>query len=735
MSGTRRDDDEPPLDRTQAWRPEGAGGPPSPPPDLPRIPGITLHFEVARGGMGVVYSGRQDFLDRRVAVKLLSMDLAGEKFAQRFQREAKILAGVKHANIVACHSAGTTDDGQSYLVMEFVDGPSLKAWIVEQGALPAKAALRLTRAVAQALAHAHQLGVIHRDVKPENILLEAVTSTAIDIAFPYVPKLVDLGLARMTSESAGLGLTSPGSVMGTPTTMSPEQFDDPDSVDFRTDVYGLGCCLYEMLVGAPAYRGKKLTEIVARKREPIGPNPCEEAAQVPVAVGALVCSMLAANREDRPASYRELDERIGELLATLPAEAPRTAPAPRMVGDETAQTMVRGAAPASTAPKAKSGPGLLHTAEIDFLQAGMGTGGTATPAFQSGTMVAPTQAPPLTLTATRSRRGVWIAAGVGAVVLVAGGAWFATRGGDEPATPPVVPVVAPPVAPNHAPKAGRIVGEGTVGLSQWIPLTAPAEDPDGDALTYQWSMPDEVQPRNQKQNTIEVRLNDGLPNEVFDVQVTIRDGHDAVSVTKQLTLSAERFPSEPFLATIKSDPRWTFDPPDEGLDWVPRFNQDVVACNALPVRRSATMSMGAETFWRVRGKLSSRYSEQHARYGMIAVRLELGAVGWSLICKQAGEMGAHWSIELVQERRVAAVWEPAIATGAPRRVEWVEEDDAKETPFAELEITRRRDQLELQWGQGATMQQQVLPIPQGVEPHITLWGDEGGGEFHGFTLW
>ena len=254
MTGTDPESDGgPPIDRTHAFQPKGAGDPPPLPADLPRIPGITLHFEVARGGMGVVYSGRQDFLDRRVAVKLLSLDLAGEKFAQRFRREAKILAGIKHPHIVACHSAGTTDDGQSYLVMEFVDGPSLKAWIREHGALSCAAALRLAKAVGQALAHAHMLGVIHRDVKPENILLESVTSTAIDIAFPFVPKLVDLGLARMTSDTATLGLTSPGSVMGTPTTMSPEQFDDPDSVDFRSDIYGLGCSLYEMLVGSPAF--------------------------------------------------------------------------------------------------------------------------------------------------------------------------------------------------------------------------------------------------------------------------------------------------------------------------------------------------------------------------------------------------------------------------------------------------------------------------------------------------
>jgi len=196
-----------PVDVTQAYVPPEAQNAPPLPEGLPKIPGISLHFEIARGGMGVVYSGRQDFLDRRVAVKLLSIELGGESFVQRFQREAKILAGIKHPNIVACHMAGTTDDGQSYLVMEYIDGPSLKKWITDHGPVSVPASLRLIRATAQALGHAHQLGIIHRDVKPENILLETVTSTALDVAFPFTPKVVDLGLARSNSGSASLGLT------------------------------------------------------------------------------------------------------------------------------------------------------------------------------------------------------------------------------------------------------------------------------------------------------------------------------------------------------------------------------------------------------------------------------------------------------------------------------------------------------------------------------------------------
>src|SRR5262249_31781151 len=158
----------------------------------------------------------------------------------------------------ACHTAGTTPSGQSYLVMELVDGPNLLSWIAEHGALAAPAALRLTRQLASALGHAADLGVIHRDVKPQNVLLETPTSTSLDLGFPSVPKLVDLGLARMAHETGNQGLTSPGAVMGTLATMAPEQFDTPDAVDFRADIYGLGCVLYHMLTGEPAFTSTKL---------------------------------------------------------------------------------------------------------------------------------------------------------------------------------------------------------------------------------------------------------------------------------------------------------------------------------------------------------------------------------------------------------------------------------------------------------------------------------------------
>jgi serine/threonine-protein kinase len=316
--------------------------------NLPTIPEITLHREIARGGMGIVYRGRQDFLERDVAVKLLSPHLQGERFAARFRREAKLLAGIKHPHIVACYAAGVTPTGQHYLVMELVEGPNLAQWIARNGPVPVRSALRIVRQLASALGQACDLGVIHRDVKTPNILLEAPSGTMIDPLFPFVPKLVDLGLARMV-DAAGTdpAQTMAGAVMGTPSTMAPEQFDAPDAVDFRADIYGLGCVLYEMLTGAPAFAAQRLTDLVVAKRQPRGPNPCERGARIPAPIGQLVASMLAQDPKDRPADYRALRARLDEL-AKGPIDAPQ---------------------PAADAPRAP-GPNLLQTAEFEFLAAG-----------------------------------------------------------------------------------------------------------------------------------------------------------------------------------------------------------------------------------------------------------------------------------------------------------------------------------------------------------------------------
>lgn len=275
------------------------------------VPGIELHEIIGRGGMGTVYVGRQAYLDRRVAVKLLNrMPDPEGRFPERFRREAKILASLSHPNIVACHSAGVCADGHGYLVMELIEGPTLRKWLKAHGRMSESRGLRLVRDLAEALECAHERGVIHRDVKPDNILLQPRPGVPDDHPFPFVPKLADLGLAR-TVESDGdesaERLTEAHAIMGTPATMAPEQIREPETTDWRADIYALGCVAFEALTGRRAFPGSPADAMRAKLTGTI-PDPAEAAPDLSPATAALVRWMLEPDRTRRPQSYREIVE-------------------------------------------------------------------------------------------------------------------------------------------------------------------------------------------------------------------------------------------------------------------------------------------------------------------------------------------------------------------------------------------------------------------------------------------
>jgi serine/threonine protein kinase len=280
----------------------------------PVIPDVTIEGELGRGGMGVVYRGRQPFVDRRVAVKVLPVRqgaLGSSEFVERFQREAKILASLSHPNIVACYQAGRTAAGDCFLVMELIDGPNLNEWIKKKGPLAEPHALEVVRDLARALEHALSSKIIHRDVKPENVLLSPLEKPEPG-AFPFHAKLVDLGLARpVTTDSR---ITSAGTVVGTPSTMAPEQFDDPENVDFRADVYGLGCVLYHSLTGQPPFSERAITQLIQRKTQEAAPDPSKVKTDISAGTSELVRAMLARQKNDRPKSYEALIARTDELL-------------------------------------------------------------------------------------------------------------------------------------------------------------------------------------------------------------------------------------------------------------------------------------------------------------------------------------------------------------------------------------------------------------------------------------
>ncbi len=511
---------------------------------LPRIPGVVLQHEIARGGMGVVYRGRQDYIDRDVAVKLLSAELTDRAFVARFRREAKILAGIDHPNIVRCHFAGQTDDGNSYLVMEFIAGASLKRHIAEHGAMPVATALRVLLALVQALDHAHQLGVIHRDVKPENILLAETKATPVDVGFPYVPKIVDLGLARASEGTGSFGVTSPGSVMGTPATMSPEQFDEPDAVDFRSDVYGLGCVLHEMLAGRPAFEAKKLTVLFAQKRSPTPPDPCAANTAIPAAVGALAQWMLATDRAARPASYAALAARIRELL-----DDPEVAAG----GDREATRISRRPLPAVAARAPRRGGRL---------------------ALASAAVVA-------------AAAGVWLALGSG------GGA-----GDDAGAVdaPPAPAIATGPTAP--APTNVRVDGPLTVDLGGEVELTARAEAAAGAALRYAWTIPAAFAvPRGPiDAATLRLEVRNGLPGIEVPVEVAVRAGDSKAVVGAHAVRIADAPPGQALRGATQLGAAWLRDRLDAAWVEVP---DDIagLSCMAGTERRTLHRALGDDAYW------------------------------------------------------------------------------------------------------------------------------------------
>lgn len=283
------------------------------PADAPAIPDVAIERELGRGGMGAVWLGRQTYLDRQVAVKALT--LAGdEAFAARFRREARILAGLHHPHIVACHQAGIAPDGRPFLVMEFVDGPDLKRHVAAQGPLPPAEAARLVADIAEGLRYAHAQGIIHRDVKPENVLLARRTDGG------CTAKLADLGLARPAQAPKGSGqdLTAAGQVLGTPATMAPEQFDDPDAVDHRADIYGLGCVLHYALTGEAAFSGHSFAELVASKVHGPAPDPSRRRPGLPRPLADLCMRMLSRDRDARP----DYDAIVAGLRSPMATAAP-----------------------------------------------------------------------------------------------------------------------------------------------------------------------------------------------------------------------------------------------------------------------------------------------------------------------------------------------------------------------------------------------------------------------------
>jgi dienelactone hydrolase len=269
--------------------------------DLPEALAAALHDryrlerELGRGGMATVYLAHDVKHDRPVALKVLRPELGVALGGERFQREIRFAARLQHPHILSVYDSGEAA-GALWFTMPYVEGESLRDRLHRAGQLPLDDALRVAREAAEALGFAHEHGVVHRDIKPENILLTRDGNTLV----------ADFGIARAADPGAGQQLTATGMAVGTPAYMSPEQAAGAAELDGRSDIYSLGCVLYEMLTGEPPFTGNTPQSVIAKRFTEPAPPVARLRNRVPPAIEAAVAKALSREPADRFATATEL---------------------------------------------------------------------------------------------------------------------------------------------------------------------------------------------------------------------------------------------------------------------------------------------------------------------------------------------------------------------------------------------------------------------------------------------
>ena len=321
---------------------------------------LASQYDVERvlghGGMGMVVLGRDRALDRPVAIKVISPDIdVTPRHHQRFLQEARIVAKLRHPNIVAVYTAGDAD-GLLYFVMEYVPGESLRDLLTRDRCCTVVRADRILRDLADALAFAHARGVVHRDIKPENVLLDHDTGRAM---------LTDFGVAQALTARGEERLTGPGIVVGSPQYMSPEQAAGERELDGRSDIYALGLVGYEMLAGSPAFAGTSVVSVLSKQLTepppPLGPL-------VPDAPPAMVAAITRAIEKDPNDRWQDASEMARALAGEIAppeatganeatAEAPRAEPAAPVATPPVTTPLVTTPLPEQPRARAFVGPG------------------------------------------------------------------------------------------------------------------------------------------------------------------------------------------------------------------------------------------------------------------------------------------------------------------------------------------------------------------------------------------
>ena len=403
--------------------------------DIPQKLGkYEIRRELGRGAMGVVYEGWDPMIDRRVALKTVRKDQLDrsevDEILSRFKREAQAAGRLNHPNVVAVYEYGEDADGTAFIAMEYVEGRELKDYFDRQERFPLSEIVRLMGELLAALGHAHAHGIVHRDVKPANIFLLQSGQA----------KVGDFGIARIESSN----LTQAGSVLGTPAYMSPEQFMG-QRVDPRSDLFSAGVILYQFLTGEKPFAGQ-LTTIMHKvlKEDPIAPS--ELNVQVPSVFDDVIRKAMAKRPEDRYQTAAEF------------AEALRDALSGKSAANEDA-TVIAGASGEATAVFAPQDP------TVAYQTAGTSRGA---PAAVRPATVPPGAAPKAPPPARKGGVPLWaIAAGIGALAVAGGGAYFLIGKG---ATPPAATIPAADAGPAPAmvlaaDDAPRLLTISAVGLA------------------------------------------------------------------------------------------------------------------------------------------------------------------------------------------------------------------------------------------------------------------------------
>lgn len=295
--------------------------------------------EIGRGGMGVIYRAVQYPLQREVALKVMSPLLGHDpEFVQRFIREAQIAARLSHPNIVYVYDQGQID-GYLYIVMEYVNGLDLGAVLEQRGSLPVSETLALVQQICQALAYAHQEGVVHRDIKPSNVILDRQRRV----------KITDFGLAKALAFPS---VTSTGEILGSPEYLSPEQYRG-EAVDARVDVYALGLVLYQMITGRPAFQAADPASLMFRILNDPPPAPHTLAPHIPPGLESIILRCLAKEPHQRYADAAQLLS----ALESVPRQSLQQVAPPPLAQAE--RPLPRRKAPSFSTPR-RQGPTLAQ---------------------------------------------------------------------------------------------------------------------------------------------------------------------------------------------------------------------------------------------------------------------------------------------------------------------------------------------------------------------------------------